>query len=233
MFDYIKFDSRGLVPCITQEASTKEVLMLAYMNEEALKATLDSGYATYFSRSRRELWVKGKTSGNVQQVVSVKYDCDGDTILLTVNQTGPACHTGARTCFYNEMTPDAWASSSKSEPKSSDLERPAPGGVVKSEESPKSRPGVNALLKDYQTITDRKENPKEGSYTNYLFEKGVEKICKKVGEESSEIIIAAMKHNKQELIYEISDLMYHVSVLMADQEVIWDDIFQEIENRRK
>jgi len=213
MFDYIKFDDRGLVPCIAQDISTGEVLMLAYMNEESLEITLESGYATYFSRSRQELWVKGKTSGNVQKVMCVKYDCDADTILLTVEQTGPACHTGEKTCFNNTITKD---------------------GVI---ESKGSNIGIcninNALLEDYRTIIDRKSNPKEGSYTNYLFDKGVEKICKKVGEESSEIIIAAMKNSKEELIYEISDLMYHMSVLMAEKDVDWNDIFKEIEKRRK
>jgi len=206
MLSNIKFDEKGLVPCIAQEAMTGEVLMLAYMNEETLKMTLETGYATYFSRSRQEVWVKGKTSGNLQKVVSVKYDCDGDTILLQVEQTGGACHTGERTCFFR--------------------------GLAKTGEECENV-GMEAILKDYATIMERKDSPKEGSYTNYLFEKGVEKICKKVGEESAEIIIAAMKNDRQELTYEIADFMYHVSVLMADKDLTWSDICKEIENRRK
>lgn len=211
MFTDIKFDERGLVPCVTQDVFTGEVLMLAYMNKETLQMTLDTGYATYFSRSRQEVWVKGKTSGHLQKVVSIKYDCDGDTILLQVEQTGAACHTGEKTCFYREITKDGV------------VEHKGESGCV----------GANALLKDYQTILDRKANPVEGSYTNYLLTKGVEKYCKKVGEESSEIIIAAMKRCKEEVIYEVADFMYHVSVLLADQDVTWEEVFAEIEKRRK
>ena len=211
MFDDIKFDERGLVPCVTQDVFSGEVLMLAYMNRETLQMTLESGYATYFSRSRQEVWVKGKHSGNMQKVVKIKYDCDGDTILLLVEQKGVACHTGEKTCFFREITKD---------------------GVIETKGA-KGCVGANALLKDYQTILDRRDNPKEDSYTNYLLTKGVEKICKKVGEESSEVIIAAMKHNKEEVIYEISDFMYHISVLMVEQGVTWNDIFEEIEKRRK
>ena len=207
MFEDIKFDERGLVPCVTQDVFTGEVLMLAYMNEETLAMTIETRCATYFSRSRQEVWVKGKTSGNTQKVISVKYDCDGDTILLLVEQTGAACHTGERTCFYQELG----------------NEEGAKGSFFK----------INALMKDYSTIIDRKNNPVEGSYTNYLLDKGAEKICKKVGEESAEIIIAAMKDDREEMIYEISDFMYHVSVLMADKDVTWEDIFDEIDKRRK
>lgn len=211
MLKDIQFDEKGLVPCVAQDSMTGEVLMLAYMNAETLQMTLETGYATYYSRSRQEVWVKGKQSGNLQKVRSVKYDCDGDTILLQVEQTGNACHTGEKTCFYREITKDGV------------IERNGISGCV----------GANALLKDYQTILERKAHPQEGSYTNYLLDKGVEKICKKVGEEASEIIIAAMKGNQEELTYEISDFLYHVSVLMADQGLDWNDIFEEIENRRK
>jgi len=211
MFEEIKFNEHGLVPCVTQDAFTGEVLMLAYMNEESIKITLETGYATYFSRSRQELWVKGGTSDNFQQVISMRYDCDGDTILLKVKQLGAACHTGERTCFYKEITQE---------------------GVV--DHAGKSGyAGFNALYEEYQTILDRKDNPVEGSYTNYLFDKGVEKICKKVGEEASEMIIAAMKGDGDELKCEIADFLYHASVLMATQGLLWEDVFGEIEKRLK
>ena len=213
MSNDMKYNEQGLLPCIAQDATTGEVLMLAYMNEEAIDLTVKTGYATYFSRSRNEIWVKGKTSGHLQKVVSMRYDCDKDTILLLVDQTGAACHTGEKTCFYREFI-------SNGEKAAEDIKKC-------------SFENSNAILKDYKTIMERKENPKEGSYTNYLLDKGVEKICKKVGEESSEIIIAAMKGDKKELIYEISDFMYHVSVLMADKDITWNDVFEEIENRRK
>ena len=210
-FDYIKFDENGLVSCVAQDVFTGEVLMLAYVNKESLSVTLETGFMTYFSRSRQELWFKGNTSGNKQKIVSLKYDCDGDTLLAIVEQSGVACHTGEKTCFFKEITKDGV------------VDHSGENGCV----------GANALLKDYVTIIDRMENPQEGSYTNYLLDKGVEKICKKVGEESSEIIIAAMKDDNEELICEVSDFMYHVSVLMASKGIKWEDIFEEIEKRRK
>ena len=161
----IRFDGQGLVPAIAQDARTGEVLMLAYMNEESLRLTMETGYATYFSRSRQKLWKKGETSGHTQQVVDMYYDCDGDAILMKVIQTGPACHTGARSCFFNPMV------------EADEEDRPAGPGIIQSV---------------YDVISDRRVNPQEGSYTNYLFDKGVEKMCKKVGEEASETIIAAM-----------------------------------------
>ena len=198
----IKYDSAGLVPAIAQDINTGQVLMLAYMNEESLKISVDTGYATYYSRSRQELWKKGETSGNLQKIVSMKYDCDGDTILLLVEQSGPACHTGAVSCFFNNFYGE-------------DIN-------VKSK-----------ILEDvYSVIKDRSENPKEGSYTNYLLDKGIEKTCKKVGEESSEIIIGAMKKDRENVIYETSDLLYHVSVLLFQSGVTWDEIFTELKKRR-
>ncbi|MBQ6564519.1 MAG: bifunctional phosphoribosyl-AMP cyclohydrolase/phosphoribosyl-ATP diphosphatase HisIE [Clostridia bacterium] len=201
----IRFDEHGLVPAIAQDIRTGEVLMLAYMNEESLRLTLETGYATYFSRSRKQLWKKGETSGHVQQVMDMRYDCDGDTILMKVIQTGNACHTGHYSCFFNsilEADPD---------------EVPANAGILQSV---------------YDVISDRRVHPQEGSYTNYLFDKGVEKMCKKVGEEASETIIAAMKWNKEEVTYEVADLMYHLLVLMNQQGVTPDDVYEELARRR-
>ena len=167
-FSQLKFDANGLIPAIAQDARTNQVLMLAYMNEQSIEQTLETGYATYFSRSRQALWKKGETSGHTQKLVAMRYDCDHDAMLLTVEQVGPACHTGAKSCFFNDVYVD--------------------------EDAPAT---ANVLQEDYATIADRAANPVEGSYTNYLLDNGVEKICKKVGEEASETIIAAMKANKR------------------------------------
>ncbi len=199
----IKFDERGLVPAIAQDASTGRVLMLAYMNAESLQATLDSGYATYFSRSRQQLWRKGETSGHTQKIRAIHYDCDGDAILLTVDQVGPACHTGEVSCFFNQVVADEDA------------------------------PATAAILQQvYDVIADRKATPQEGSYTNYLLDKGVEKICKKVGEEASETIIAAVKGSREEVTYEAADLMYHLLVLLFQQGVTPAEVWAELERRR-
>lgn len=201
----IKFDEKGLVPAIAQDAKTGRVLMLAYMNAESLQMTLDSGYATYFSRSRQQLWRKGETSGHTQRVLEMRYDCDGDALLLTVEQEGPACHTGENSCFHNPiLTADA-----------DDLP-----------------PTADVVQQVYDVICDRKEHPREGSYTNYLLDKGVEKICKKVGEEASETIIAAMKRSKPEVCYEAADLVYHLLVLLFEQGVTPDDLWAELARRR-
>ncbi len=201
----IKFNEQGLVPAIAQDAATGEVLMMAWMNAESLRLTEETGYATYFSRSRKMLWKKGETSGHTQRVLGIKSDCDGDTLLLTVEQTGPACHTGARSCFFNDLIP------------ADEDELPASSAI---------------LEKVYAVIEDRKAHPQEGSYTNYLLEKGVEKICKKVGEEASEAIIAAMKNSKEELTYEAADLMYHLLVLCYNGGVTPTDIWAELQRRR-
>ena len=202
VIEEINFDDRGLVPAIVQDVNTNKVLMLAYMNEECIKKTLDERVACYYSRSRQKLWVKGETSGNIQKLKGFYYDCDKDTILLLVEQVGVACHTGNYTCFFNE--------------------------VVQYEESKK------AVLADlYDLIEDRKKNPKEDAYTCYLFEKGLDKILKKVGEEASEVIIGAKNKNKDELVYEISDLVYHLLVLMVSEEVTIEDIKKELRKRKK
>lgn len=198
----IKFDEKGLVPAIAQDVNTKKVLMLAYMNKESIERTLEEGVAVYYSRSRGELWKKGETSGNIQKLKGMSYDCDGDSILLTVEQVGVACHTGEYSCFFNE--------------------------VVKLEEDRE-----DILVGLYSLLKERKQNPLEGSYSSYLFREGVDKILKKVGEESAEVIIASKNNDKEEMIYEISDLVYHTLVLMVEQGVNIDDIKKELEKRRK
>lgn len=199
--DALKFDEKGLIPTVVQDVDTKEVLMLAYMNKDSMKKTLIEKKATYFSRSRQELWTKGEVSGNTQKVVGFYYDCDKDTVLLLVKQKGAACHTGNYSCFFNEIFKDE--------------------EVLKSE----------LIHKLYELIKDRKNNPKEGSYTNYLFDKGLDKILKKVGEESAEVIIGAKNENKDEIIYEISDLVYHILVLMVSCNVTVEDIKDELKGR--
>lgn len=201
LLNKIKFDDKGLVPAIAQDVKTKEVLMLAYMNAESIAKTLETGYACYYSRSRQSLWTKGETSGHLQEVKGLYYDCDADTILLKVIQTGPACHTGQYSCFHHQVIDDS------------------------------NLPEEDILKKLYGIITDRKENPVEKSYTNYLFDKGIDKILKKVGEESAEVIIAAKNNDNQELIYEISDLVYHTMVLMINQGVSIEDIKEELKKR--
>ncbi len=198
----------GLLPVVVQEDSTDQVLMVAYMNEEAYNMTVETGKMTYFSRSRKSLWIKGETSGHFQYVRSLYGDCDMDTLLARVVQIGAACHTGSHSCFFNQVT----------EPRMS-ARRTAPVGDV--------------LREDYKTIIDRKENPKEGSYTNYLFDKGIDKMLKKLGEESTEIIIAAKNPAENEIIYEIADFLYHLEVVMAEKGVDWDDITRELVRRQK
>lgn len=199
----LKKNSDGMVPVIVQDYRTDEVLMLAYMNEEAFETTINIGKMTYYSRSRQELWIKGMTSGHIQYVKSLTADCDYDTILAKVSQIGAACHTGNVSCFFNE--------------------------IVKKEYMEKNP--LKVLEDVYAIILDRKANPKEGSYTNYLFDKGLDKILKKIGEEASEIIIAAKNPDPEDTKYEISDFMYHMMVLMAEKGVTWEEITQELSQR--
>lgn len=199
----IKFDKNGLIPAIIQACNSGEVLMLAYMNEESYKKTLDTGYTWFYSRSRQELWNKGATSGNTQKVKEISYDCDGDSLLIKVEQKGPACHTGKNSCFFNKVTP---------------VESMTMGEVLFT---------LDDILKD------RKTNPVEGSYTSYLYKEGVDKILKKVGEECAEVIIAAKNPDKSELIYEASDLIYHLLVLLKDQDVELEDIKDQLVGRMK
>ena len=198
-----KLNSDGMVPVIVQDYKTDEVLMLAYMNEEAFETTLKSGKMTYWSRSRNELWTKGLTSGHLQYVKSLTLDCDNDTILAKVSQIGAACHTGNRTCFFKTLVKKEYDDTNP----------------------------LRVFQDVYDVIMDRKENPKEGSYTNYLFDKGLDKILKKVGEECTEIVIAAKNPDKEEVKYEISDFLYHMMVLMAEKGVTWDEIIKELARR--
>jgi len=210
----IKFDERGLVPAIVQDYETGQVLMQAYMNEESLKLTMETGRAWFYSRSRRELWEKGATSGNIQEVKALYYDCDGDSLLLKVLQTGPACHTGNRTCYYRRL----WPSGSDISASEAEAQAASLGEVIE---------GL------YGKVDDRRKNPVAGSYTCYLFDKGIDKILKKVGEESAEVIIAAKNESREEMIYEISDLAYHVTVLMNHAGILPRDVAGELLKRSK
>ena len=202
-FSEFKTDEKGLIPVIVQHYRTQEVLMMAYMNEESFDQTIKTGRMTYFSRSRQCLWVKGETSGHFQYVRSLTIDCDKDTLLAKVDQVGAACHTGNPTCFFQPLV-------------GSDYDETNPLQVFESV---------------YQTIVDRREHPKEGSYTNYLFEKGIDKILKKVGEEATEIIIAAKNPNPEEIKYEMADFLYHAMVLMVERGINWEDIVRELADR--
>ncbi|MDD3205259.1 MAG: bifunctional phosphoribosyl-AMP cyclohydrolase/phosphoribosyl-ATP diphosphatase HisIE [Lachnospiraceae bacterium] len=198
-----KLNSDGMVTVVVQDYKTNEVLMVAYMNEEAYSRTVETGKMTYFSRSRQELWLKGETSGHYQYVKSLTADCDLDTILAKVSQVGAACHTGNYSCFFNELV---------------------------KKEYDETNP-LKVFEDVFAVIKDRKIHPKEGSYTNYLFEKGIDKILKKLGEEATEIVIAAKNPNPDEIKYEISDFLYHMMVLMVDKGVTWEEITTELAQR--
>ena len=203
-FSEFKLNEAGLIPVVTQDYKTNEVLMVAYMNQEAYEQTIATGKMTYFSRSRNELWVKGATSGHIQYVKALSLDCDNDTILAKVSQVGAACHTGNRSCFFKELVKKEYDDTNP----------------------------LTVFEDVFATIMDRKQNPKEGSYTNYLFDKGIDKILKKVGEECTEIVIAAKNPDIEEMRYEISDFMYHLMVLMAERNMVWKDITEELAERR-
>ncbi len=233
----LKFDINGLIPAIAQDNKTNEVLMLAYMNKESIEKTLSTGKAHYWSRSRNKIWQKGETSGHFQYVEEITIDCDGDAILLKVVQEGNACHTGNKSCFYRFIANSEKINGDK-RICNAEVINEKKGEIVESPESighinlnSKAEPEILGEL--YKVIADRKNNPKEGSYTNYLFEKGLDKILKKIGEEASEVIIAAKNNSFNELKYEISDLVYHVIVLMVEQELKLDDIYEELKGRRK
>lgn len=213
----VKYDKQGLVAAIAQDVHSKKVRMMAYMNEEALKKTLETGKVHYFSRSRNELWLKGETSSNYQHLKGISIDCDGDALLLQIEQqNGISCHTGNATCFYREL---------KEEIEIQEVIEDTKG--LSSDEA-----SQNMLTELYGVILDRKLHPKEGSYTNYLFEKGVNKILKKVGEECTEVIIAAKEEKNSELAFEISDLMYHLTVLMAEKGLTWQEVEEELLKRK-
>ncbi|BAL01404.1 histidine biosynthesis bifunctional protein HisIE [Oscillibacter valericigenes Sjm18-20] len=196
----LKFDEKGLIPAIVQDHYTKEVLTLAYMNRESLAITIDERRTCFFSRSRQELWRKGETSGNFQNVVSITADCDCDALVVEVVKDGPACHTGAESCFFNRL-------------------------YLSEELKQFSYEGL------YELIKGRKTEPKEDSYTTYLFNKGMDKILKKVGEESTEVILAAAKGDKEETVFEIADVCYHILVLMVQMGISVKDVTAELEKR--
>ena len=202
-FSDFKLNKDGMIPVIVQDYKTDKVLMLAYMTEEAFNMTMKTGKMTYYSRSRDEIWVKGMTSGHYQYVKELTMDCDKDTMLAKVRQVGVPCHTGADTCFFNNIVKEDYDNSNP----------------------------MKVFEETFNVILDRKKNPKDGSYTNYLFDKGIDKILKKVGEECTEIVIAAKNPDPQEIKYEISDFLYHVMVLMVEKGVSWKDITTELSRR--
>ncbi len=262
----IRWSPDGLVTAVVQDAASKDVLMVAYMNREALKLTVESGDTWFWSRSRKELWHKGATSGNVQKVTSLSYDCDADTLLLKVVPQGPACHTGSNSCFYRELplgTAAGDASQSRADNAASSSGQDANNGNsgsgdtlgassrgaeeyvgsslrgVEREEAKGWRKdgAVDAqdrfaiLAKLESTIAERELERPEGAYTTYLFDKGVDKILKKVGEEAGEVIIAAKNRSPEELRYEVSDLIYHLLVLLQEQKLPLDDVLAELDRR--
>ncbi len=204
-FSELKKGADGLVPVVVQDYRTQEVLMVAYMNEESYNMTIETGRMTYYSRSRNELWIKGETSGHYQFLKHLTVDCDKDTLLAKVHQLGAACHTGNPSCFFTTVCKKDY----------NDLNP------------------LTVLNEDFNIIMERKLHPKEGSYTNYLFDKGIDKILKKCGEEATEITIAAKNPDAEELKYEIADYLYHLMVLMAECDLDWNDIVKELANRRK
>ncbi|MBU2590686.1 MAG: bifunctional phosphoribosyl-AMP cyclohydrolase/phosphoribosyl-ATP diphosphatase HisIE [Nitrospinae bacterium] len=198
----LKFDEKGLIPAIVQDAASGKVLMLAYMNSESIKMTIDSGYTHFWSRSRQSFWKKGETSGNVQEVVEISYDCDKDTLLVKVRQTGVACHTGNKSCFFETLSG----------------EKVVPSG-----------PEIIAHLRE--VILDRKNNLVEGSYVSYLFREGKDKILKKIGEEAAESVIASKNDNRDEIICEVADLWFHSLVLLGYHDISPEDIYKELSKR--
>ena len=206
----VKYDENGLVVCVIQDYHSKHIRMVAYMNKEALERTLRTGEMTYFSRSRNKLWIKGETSGYFQYMKGLSIECDGDALLFQVEQVGGiSCHTGNVSCFYRDLDED--------------VEIKLNRGKITNDSS--------MIINLENTIKDRIKHPKEGSYTNYLIEKGENKILKKVGEEATEAIIAFKDNKKDEMIFEISDLIYHLTVEMATKDISWNDIFDELKKR--
>ncbi len=200
----LRYDEKGLIPAVIQDAASKRVIMVAYMNEESLQKTLETGETWFYSRSRQTLWHKGGTSGNIQRVTSIQVDCDEDTLLIFVDPSGPACHTGATSCFYRAID----------------------GLEVREEES-----SLSPLLQLVEEIKNKKIHPTEKSYTSYLLDAGTDKICKKIGEESAEVIIGAKNKNPKELVSESADLLYHLLVLWEDGHVTLDDVMAELAKR--
>ncbi|MGE8036039.1 bifunctional phosphoribosyl-AMP cyclohydrolase/phosphoribosyl-ATP pyrophosphatase [Lysinibacillus sp. KCTC 33748] len=203
MMDSIKFDEKGLVTAVVQDANTKEVLTVAYMNKESLEKTIESGETWFFSRSRQELWHKGATSGYTQKVVSIKADCDGDALVVEVIPAGPACHNGTTSCFTEIIQQNAKVGS------------------------------VEILSKLTNVIAKREQEMPEGAYTTYLFDKGIDKICKKVGEEATEVVIGAKNRDTEEVKWEAADLIYHLLVLLQEQKVSVYDVLHVLEKRHE
>lgn len=204
----LKFDANGLIPVVVQDASTREVLTVAYMNEESLRKSLETRETWFFSRSRQELWHKGATSGNTQTIVEMKYDCDGDSLVVLVDPAGPACHTGAVSCFSGNL-------------------------MERSDDQFASLSDFAVMLELEKTISKREQDMPEGAYTTYLFEKGVDKILKKVGEEAAEVIIAAKNRDPEELKWEAADLLYHLMVLLQEQKLPLKDVLGVLNKRKK
>ncbi len=210
--DKLRFDVCGLIPAIIQDDESNEVLMMAYMNEEALQKTLAGGQTWFWSRSRQELWHKGATSGHYQEVREISYDCDADCLLVKVKQTGAACHTGARSCFHNLVFPEDGSVCAKN-------------GT--------DEPTADIIKAIYEVVLSRKKERPPDSYTTYLFSQGLDKILKKIGEEAAEVIIGAKNGNREEIVYEVADLLYHLLVLLGDREIEPREIYRELAARRK
>lgn len=203
MIDDVKFDEKGLIPAVVQDATSKEVLMVAYMNKEALQKSLETKQTWFYSRSRQELWHKGATSGNKQDIVEIRYDCDKDTLLVLVQPQGPACHKGSYSCFQRA-------------------------------DAKQGRSDRFAIIHELESVIAKREaEMPEGAYTTYLFEKGIDKILKKVGEEASEVIIAAKNRSHDELKWEVADLIYHLLVLLREQKLPLDAVLEVLEERHK
>lgn len=217
----LKFDEKGLVPAIIQDYKTNAVLMLGYMNRESIEKSLQTGKVHFYSRSRQKLWQKGETSGHFQYIKSISADCDRDTLLVKVEQVEAACHTGSYTCFFNVLEDGKLVEKSI----------PAENGQMAADTFDGDCK-AKILQQVYNVVADRLVNPKEGSYTNYLFENGLDKILKKVGEETAEVIIAAKNKSIDEIRYEVADLFYHIIVLLVDRKMALDDIYDELKRRR-
>jgi phosphoribosyl-ATP pyrophosphohydrolase/phosphoribosyl-AMP cyclohydrolase len=211
----VRFDTGGLIPAVVQDTHTKRLLTLAYMNEESLKKTLESGETWFWSRSRNALWHKGATSGHTQRVDQITVDCDGDALLIEVTPRGPACHTGAESCFFTSLTGAPMADPDLNP--SSGIFPPVDLGQV-----------LNEL---FRVITQRQRELPEGSYTTELFKKGLDHIAKKVAEESAETILAAKNHSRKQIAYETADLFYHLLVLLIEEGVSLDAVAQELSGR--
>ena len=207
LINTLKFDASGLIPAVVQNIETNEVLMVAYMNADTIKQTLETGRATFWSRSRQEVWVKGDTSGNYMYVKEVRVDCDCDCLVVLVNPAGPACHTGNRSCFFRKIEDGKLVEDSKEQTK------------------------TDVLAREQAVVMARNAPPAAGSHTNYLFDKGEDKILKKVGEEAAEVVIAGKNRDKDEISYETADLIYHLTVMLVDNGMTWEDIYKEMERR--